>query len=96
MVSGISKKEVTYVAKLSRIHLAEEEIEKLTTDLDGILHWMECLDTIQIPKDMEKFIPEDVVMTRSDYSPQKDLSQDLMRNAPDHDHNFFAVPKVID
>ena len=44
----ISKDNVKYVAELARIHLREEEIEHLTTDLEKILQYINKLDTLDV------------------------------------------------
>ena len=44
----ISKDDVKYVADLARIHLRDEEIEHLTTDLEKILQHIKKLDTLDV------------------------------------------------
>ena len=44
----ISKETVKYVAELARIHLNENEIEKVTQNLESILHFIEKLEKCDI------------------------------------------------
>lgn len=93
---SITKEEVSYAAGLAKIGMTEEDIEKFATELGGILHWMQALNQIPIPDDIPLYRPENLVDERDDVNPSPDYSSQLMANAPDPQHNFFGVPKVIE
>ena len=92
----ITKKEVEHVADLARLSLSDDELEKMTGQLDTILSYMDTLntlDTSQVEPTTHVFsvsnaFREDVV--------QESLSQaDAVKNGPQQDGQFFQVPKVI-
>lgn len=93
---SITKEEVIYAAGLAKIGLTNQDVEKFTIELDGILHWMEALNKIQIPDDIPLYRPTNLVGERDDAHPAPDYSAELMTNAPDPQHYFFGVPKVIE
>lgn len=93
---SITKEEVTYVAGLAKIGVTDKDVEKFTSELNGILHWMEALNKIPIPDDLPLYRPKNLVGERDDANPTTDLSEELMANTPDPQHNFFGVPKVIE
>jgi aspartyl-tRNA(Asn)/glutamyl-tRNA(Gln) amidotransferase subunit C len=92
----ITKKEVEHVANLARLSLSEDELEKMTDQLDTILLYMDKLnelDTQQIKPTTHVFsvsnaFREDIV--------QESLSQaDAVKNGPQQNGEFFQVPKVL-
>ncbi len=92
----ITKKEVEHVADLARLSLSDDELEKMTGQLDTILSYMDTLntlDTSQVQPTTHVFsvsnaFREDIV--------QESLSQtDAVKNGPLQDGQFFQVPKVI-
>lgn len=93
---SIVKEEVIYAAGLAKIGMTDQDVEKFTAELDGILHWMEALNKISIPDDLPLYRPKNLVGERNDADPTPDFSTQLMANAPDPQHNFFGVPKVIE
>jgi aspartyl-tRNA(Asn)/glutamyl-tRNA(Gln) amidotransferase subunit C len=88
---------VRKVAKLARLNLAEERLEPLAAELNGIMAWIEQLaevDTDGVEPmasavDLKLPMREDVVTEGGD--PSKVLS-----NAPLARDNFFVVPKVVE
>lgn len=93
---SITKEEIIYTAGLAKIGLTDHDIEKFTKELGGILHWMEALNKISIPDDILLYKPRNRVSERDDSDPTPDYSAQLMTNAPDPQHGFFGVPKVIE
>ena len=93
---SITKEEVLYTAGLAKIGMTKQDVEKFTKELSGILHWMEELNKIPIPNDLSLYMPKNLVGERDDADISPDYSVQLMSNAPDSQHNFFGVPKVIE
>ncbi|MEK7654873.1 MAG: Asp-tRNA(Asn)/Glu-tRNA(Gln) amidotransferase subunit GatC [Pseudomonadota bacterium] len=93
---SITKAEVIYAAGLAKIGLTDQDVEKFTTELGGILHWMEALNNIAIPDNMPLYRPKNLVCERDDANSTPDYSAQFMTNAPDPQHDFFGVPKVIE
>ncbi|WP_102401296.1 Asp-tRNA(Asn)/Glu-tRNA(Gln) amidotransferase subunit GatC [Haloimpatiens massiliensis] len=94
---SVSKKDVEYVAKLSRLSFNEEEKESLVTDLNNILNYMEKLnelntddvDIVVNPYYMENKFREDEVMKSMEL-------KDVLDNAPEKLEEYVIVPKIIE
>ena len=88
---------VRKVAKLARLNEAEERLEPLAAELNGIMAWIEQLGEVDtdgvepMASCVELTLPmrEDVVTDGGD--PARELA-----NAPLAKHNFFVVPKVVE
>lgn len=93
---SITKEEVLYTAGLAKIGMTDQDVEKFTKELSGILHWMEALNKIPIPDDLPLYMPKNLVSERDDSETSPEYTTQLMSNAPDPQHNFFGVPKVIE
>jgi len=100
----ITKKDVEHVARLGRVELSEEEKEKFTSQLEGILNYvgqLEKLDTKNIAPTSYAITQnksEKLMIGREDICKESshELRENLLNNAPQRDGNFFRVKKVID
>jgi len=94
---SIDKDTVKYVAHLSRIELAPEELEMLSGQLKDILDFIDKLSKLEI-KDIQPtshILPINNVL-RED-SPRESLPvAKALANAPQKSEGFFVVPKVIE
>ena len=94
----IDKKVTKKIAFLARIGLSEKEEEEYSKDLSNILKWMEDLQKIDV-KDIEPLrnVNDIGLLEREDKEFTKNTEQEeLLRNAPQKNGNFFTVPKVIE
>ncbi len=94
---SVSPEQVRHIAKLARIATSDEEIERLVPELNNILGWIEQLDEV----DTEGVEPLTAVIDqklrlREDKVTDGDCRDEILANAPDAEHGFFAVPKVIE
>ena len=88
---------VRKVAKLARLNEAEERLEPLAAELNGIMAWIEQLGEVDTDGvepmssavDLKLPMREDVVTEGGD--PQR-----VLANAPLARNNFFVVPKVVE
>ena len=88
---------VLRIAHLARIALSEEEAERLRPELNGILGWIEQLREV----DTSAVEPMTMVIAnrtrlRDDVVTDGGIRDDVLANAPQQEHGFFAVPKVIE
>ncbi len=93
----ITKKDVEYIAGLARIHLTEVEIEKLTTNLGGILGYVEQLKKLDVTnvEPTSHALPVQNVFRPDIVKPS--LTQDeALRIAPQKHDGAFKVPQVIE
>ncbi|HFC97127.1 MAG TPA: Asp-tRNA(Asn)/Glu-tRNA(Gln) amidotransferase subunit GatC [Thermosulfurimonas dismutans] len=93
---AISKEEVQHVAHLARLEFSEEDLERFTRELSGILEYMAKLsevDTSGVEPTynalrLENRFREDQV--QASFPPEEILS-----NAPEREGSSFVVPRVI-
>lgn len=93
----IDSKLVKHVAYLARLELKEEELEKFTGQLSGILDYMEkmqALDT-QSVSPTSHAMPLQNVFREDKVTPSLSV-EEALKNAPAKEGNFFKVPKVIE
>ena len=94
---SVSPDQVRHIANLARIAMSEEEIERLVPELNNILGWVEQLGEV----DTEGVEPltaviDNALRLRSDEVTDGNRRDDILANAPEAEHGFFAVPKVIE
>lgn len=92
----IDREQVRKVALLARLDLTAEEEEQFTTQLGSILEYFEQLSELDVSKVPPTTRAIDVSnVTRLDQlQPYPDLEAILL-NAPEHEGNFFKVPKIL-
>jgi len=93
----ITKSEVEHVAWLARLELSEEEKEKLTVHLNGIMaHFekLQQLDTSEVEPTSHS-IPVQNVYREDKVSTCLSVDEALS-NAPDARDGYFVVPQVVE
>ena len=93
----INLKTVKHISKLSRISVDDKEAKKLETDLNSIFNFIEKLNEL----DTSKTKPlTSVVVTklqlRKDEIKSKDIRDQILKNSPEENTDFFVVPKVVE
>ena len=93
----IDKNQVKKVAKLSRISLDDDKINSLSKDLDSILTFVEKLNELDT-KEIKtlKSIADKTLEARNDIVDDGKIKNDILKNSPDKNEDFFIVPKVIE
>lgn len=93
----ITREEVEHVALLARLKFNEDEVERFTTQMNSILEYMGKLaelDTTHVEPTFHAVAQTNVF--RQDMV-KPSIPQELsLSNAPDADHGFFRVPKIIE
>ena len=94
---SVNAQQVRHVAKLARIAMSDAEVDALVPELNNILGWVDQLAAI----DTEGVEPLTAVIDvklrlREDVVNDGDVRDLVLANAPDAQHGFFAVPKVIE
>lgn len=93
---SIDQKTVSKVAKLARIHIAEEDLAPLETRLNGILSWIAMLDEVDTQNVEPMFsVHLDAMPQRRDEVTIGNIVGDVLANAPEKELDMFVVPKVI-
>ncbi len=94
---SIDKATVAKIARLARIHVAEDKREALAGELSNILGWVEQLGEVDtdnvapMTSVVEVRLPE-----RDDVITDGDCRDDVLANAPETDAGFYVVPKVVE
>ncbi len=88
---------VRKIASLARIAVSDGEVEAMVPELNNILGWVEQLGEV----DTDGIEPLTAVIDietrlRDDVVDDGDVRDKVLLNAPDAQHGFFAVPKVIE
>src|SRR5467141_4138095 len=94
---AITRTDVEHVARLARLGLDDEELDRLADELSHILDAMQALaqlDTSAIPPTAQ-VIPLQNVM-RADVSRPSWPVDEILRNAPATRDQQFLVPPVLD
>lgn len=88
---------VRRIAHLARIAVADDEIEHLRGELNAILAFVEQLAEVDIDgvEPMTSVTPMRMTL-REDVVTDGAGAQDITRNAPIREGDFFLVPKVIE
>ena len=88
---------VRHIAKLARIAMSDDELERLVPELNNILNWVEQLGEVNTDgvEPLTAVIPN-TLRLREDKETDGDCRDEVLANAPVAEHGFFAVPKVIE
>ena len=93
----ISIQEVDHVARLARLELSAAEKERMRSELDGILSYIDKLRALDT-RDVEPTshaVPVTNVM-RDDVERPSLPQEEMLANAPDRHRDLFRVPKIIE
>jgi aspartyl-tRNA(Asn)/glutamyl-tRNA(Gln) amidotransferase subunit C len=94
---SVSHEQVRHIALLARIAMSDEELERLVPELNNILGWVEQLGEVDTDGvEPLATVIEQKLRLREDVVTDGDCRDDILANAPDAQHGFFAVPKVIE
>jgi aspartyl-tRNA(Asn)/glutamyl-tRNA(Gln) amidotransferase subunit C len=96
MAGRISRTDVLHVARLARLELTDEELDRYVDQLGAVLDHaadVAALDTSGVPPTahplpMENVLRDDVV------GPSLDRGE-VLREAPDSDGTKFRVPRIL-
>ena len=94
---SIDLKTIKHISKLSRISVNEEKAVKLAVDLNSIFKFIEKLN--QLKTDNVKpltSVVEATLKLRTDEVKSKDLREQVIKNSPQDNEDYFVVPKVIE
>ena len=77
--------------------MSDEELERLVPELNNILGWVEQLGEVNTDGvEPLATVIDQKLRLRDDVVTEGNIRDDIFANAPDAQHGFFAVPKVIE
>ena len=93
----IDLKTIKHISKLSRISVDDEKAKKLKGDLNSIFEFIEKLNELKT-EDVEPLtsIAETTLKFRSDEVKSKNIKNQILKNSPENNEDFFVVPKVVE
>ena len=88
---------VRRIAHLARIAVAEDEVEHLKNELNGILAFVEQLQEVDVEgvEPMTSVTPM-AMKKREDVVDDGGIADDIVKNAPATEGHYFVVPKVVE
>ena len=94
---SIDKDTVKHISKLARISLDENKIESLSKDLTSIMKFIENLNKLNT----DKIAPLTSIInaslkSRKDEVKDGKIRDQILKNSPEKNDEFFVVPKVIE
>ena len=93
----IDLKTIKHISKLSRISLDEEKAKKLAGDLNSIFEFIEKLNELKTDNvEPLASVAETTLKLRSDKVKSKDIREQIIKNSPQDNQDYFVVPKVIE
>lgn len=94
---SITKETVRKVAGLARLKLNEEELERFTPQVAGIVKWVEMLSEVNTDNvaPLANVVNIDLKL-RPDAITDGGYQTKILANAPESVEGFFVVPKVVE
>ena len=93
----ISREDVEHVARLARLALTPEELERMRTQLNAILVHIDALKAVDTDgiEPTSHAVPLVNVMREDEPQPSFPVEA-MLGNAPDRAGEFFRVPRIIE
>lgn len=93
----INKEAVKKISKLSRIASNDEFEASMIKDLNTILNFVDQLNEVDT-KETEPLssVVEQKLFQREDMVKKMNEKEEVLKNSPNKNENYFVVPKVIE
>jgi aspartyl-tRNA(Asn)/glutamyl-tRNA(Gln) amidotransferase subunit C len=94
---SVDTQQVRHIATLARIAMSDGDIEAMVPELNAIIGWVEQLGEVNT-EGVEPLtaVIDQKLRLRDDVVTDGDCRDAVLANAPEAQHGFFAVPKVIE
>jgi len=94
---AIDLKTVKHISKLARISVNDEKAKKLEKDLNLIFKWIEQLNELNTDKvEPLTSIAETTLRLRKDKILSENIRDEILKNSPKDNKDYFVVPKVVE
>ena len=94
---SIDKDTVKHISKLARISLDENKVKTLSKDLTSIMKFIENLNKLNTDKTAPlTSIINASLKSRKDEVKDGKIRDQILKNSPEKNDEFFVVPKVIE
>jgi aspartyl-tRNA(Asn)/glutamyl-tRNA(Gln) amidotransferase subunit C len=94
---SVDTQQVRHIAKLARIAMSDADIAAMVPELNAIIGWVEQLGEVNT-EGVEPLtaVIDQKLRLRDDVVTDGECRDAVLANAPEAQHGFFAVPKVIE
>ena len=94
---SIDKDTVKHISKLARISLDEKKVDSLSKDLSSIMKFIEKLNELNTDKTAPlTSIINASLKSRDDEVKDGKIRDQILKNSPEKNVEFFVVPKVVE
>ena len=88
------KIDIKHIAKLSRLRIEDDKLEKFEKDMESIVNMVDRLPDVEGTLDLN---PKDTMTLREDKAvTDKFKREELLKNAPEVQAGCLVVPKTVD
>ena len=94
---SVSKEDVKHIARLSKLDMTEQELEKYTNDLSSIVDFANELSNVNVEgvKPTAHILDIKNVFRKDEVQPSYDR-EEILKNAPSKDAGCVSVPRVVE
>ena len=94
---SINKDTIKKISKLARISVTNEETDRLEKDLNSILKFVEQLKELNTDKiaPIASVFDQPLTMNKDEIRKINE-KEEILKNAPEKNSNYYIVPKVIE
>ena len=93
----IDLKTIKHISKLSRISVDDEKAKKLAGDMNSIFDFIEKLNELDTDNvEPLTSVAETTLKLRVDEVKSENIREQVLKNSPDENEDFFVVPRVVE
>ena len=93
----IDLKTIKHISKLSRISTDDEKAKKLAVDLNTIFDFIEKLNELNTDNvEPLTSVAEITLKLRNDEVKSENIRDQILKNSPNENEDFFVVPRVVE
>ena len=93
----IDLKTIKHISKLSRISVDDVKADKLAGDLNSIFDFIKKLNELNTDNvEPLTSVAETTLKLRTDEVRSKNIRDQILKNSPEENEDFFVVPRVVE
>ena len=93
----INLKTIKHISKLSRISVDDAKANKLAGDLNSIFNFIEKLNELNTDNiEPLTSVAETTLKLRADEVKSENIRDQILKNSPEENEDFFVVPRVVE
>ena len=93
----IDLKTIKHISKLSRISVDDKKADKLAEDLNSIFDFIEKLNELNTDNvEPLTSVAETTLKLRADEVKSENIRDQILKNSPEENEDFFVVPRVVE